>query len=154
MSDEEKTQQPAKQAQDWPEYDDELAMRAAIFEHKDLEEVLVPVPAWRTKILVRALSGAQRAQWIAAKTVRPGESSADQMARSSFEIVQMSCLHPRTHKPIFHVNDQTDALKKNGAVIDMLAAIALKLSKLDAESMVAARKNLEAVLNSTATINS
>ena len=136
---------------DWLDPEDELAMRQLIFQAQDIKEEIIPVREWRLKVLVRGMTGIQRAQYLA---IARDQAGAMDFKRMYFDLVQMCCLHPKTRKPIFKVADRQEVLfQKNGAILDMLASAVIRLSQLDMGSQDIQQKNSEAIQSSTATTN-
>lgn len=139
---------------DWIETDDEAQMRQLIMQKQDRPEKLVPVPEWGMKVLVRAMSGTQRALYE--DLPRHPETKRLQNTRHAYaEMVRWCCCHPRTKKPIFVATDRDELMDQhNGAIIDELATWALRLSGLLPMQQEQVAKNSEATPTSTATTDS
>lgn len=139
---------------EWLEAQDETALRQLILQAQDRREELVPVPLWRVKVLVRAMSGTQRTLYEAL----PRDQKTGRFLNLKhvyFEVLRMSCVHPMTHKPTFQVADEGEVMdEKNGEIIDMLVAKALRLSGLLPSQREEVRKNSETTPTSTTTTGS
>ena len=139
---------------EWLEAQDEQQMRQFILQADDRPEELVPVPLWRVKVLVRAMSGTQRALYEALPR-DPKTNRFKDLKHVYFEVARMCCVHPRTHKPILQVADEREMMdEKNGAIIDLLVGKALRLSNLMPSQAEQARKNSETIPGSMATTDS
>ena len=134
---------------EWLEAQDAEQLRQFILQADDRPEELVPVPLWRVKVLVRAMSGTQRALYEALPRDKNTNRFKD-LKHVYFEVARMCCVHPRTHKPILQVADEREMMdEKNGAIIDMLVGKALRLSNLMPSQVEQARKNSESTPVST-----
>ena len=139
---------------EWLEAQDAEQLRQFILQADDRPEELVPVPLWHVKVLVRAMSGTQRALYEALPRDQKTNRFKD-LKHVYFEIARMCCVHPRTHKPILQVADEGTMMdEKNGAIIDMLVGKALRLSNLMPSQAEQARKNSENTPDSTVTTDS
>lgn len=134
---------------EWVETDNERQMRELIFRTDDRPEVIVPVPEWKLKILIRSMSGTERSQFLFYQA-NLSDKSQDYIKKLYFRIVLLCCYHPKTHKPIFQPTDQDSFMdEKNGAIIEMLAMIGQQLSHLDNSTREAARKNYANILKAS-----
>lgn len=143
-------------AQQWLDTADENAARLHIFQKQDRQELLVPVPEWDMQILIRALSGTARSNFIAFQLVleQMHKGTGEYWKRLWFELALQGCMHPKTKKPIFRAADRDTLMDEhNGLVIEMLGKTVQMFSQIDASSSDRARKNLQSIQNSTATIN-
>ena len=134
---------------EWLDPADEQQLRACILQADDRPEELVEVPLWRVKVLIRAMTGTQRALYEA----NPRDSQTGRfkdLRHAYFHVVQMCCVHPNTKKPIFTATDEIAVMnEKNGAIIDQLAAIAVRLSMVFPSQAEQIAKNSEATPTST-----
>jgi hypothetical protein len=136
---------------DFIETNNEQELRSLIFNTDDREEMLVEVPQWKTKILLKAATGTKRAELIALVD-RP--QNADYYKDLYFELVLAGCVHPTTKRPIFKPADRDTLMsQKNGAVLQLLAEMIQQLSHIDGTVSNLAKKNLQNTENSTATTN-
>lgn len=139
---------------EWLDPEDEIAMRQLIFQAQDRAEELVEIPAWRLRVLIRAMSGTQRALYEA-NPRDPETGRFRNLKQVYFNVVQMCAVHPRTKKEVFKFGDQDTFMNEHdGAIIDMLAALALRLSKMLPAQTENVRKNSETTPTSTTTTDS
>lgn len=141
---------------DYIETDDENALRAHILQKDDREELLVEVPEWNTHVLIKALSGAARNEYIAfTVALNQHKGTAEYGRRLWFETCRLGCMHPKTKKPIFKFADRDELMNEhNGQVIETLGRTVQDFSKLDGSVIEQARKNLLGIQNSTTITNS
>ena len=141
-------------SQEWLEASDAEQLRSFILQADDRPEELVEIPLWHVKVLVKAMSGSQRALYEA----NPRDQKTGRftnLRKVYFEVVRMCCCHPTSKKPIFKVADEGTMMdEKNGAIIDMLAARALRLSGLVGSQQEAVRKNSGSTPTSSTTTDS
>lgn len=129
---------------DWLDPADEQALYDIIAQSKDRPEELVEIPLWRVKVLVRAMSGTQRVLYESNSRDQKSGRFKD-LRHVYFEVARLCCVHPRTKKP-FLKSDQEHTFmdERNGAIIDLLAAKALRLSGLMGSQQEQIAKNSEA----------
>lgn len=139
------------------ETENEVEARARIFQAQDCKEVLVDVPEWGMSVLVRALTGTQRAEYFTFNAALRKDylDSPEFYKQTFFEQVRLGVVHPRTKKPIFQRGDQAELMDHhNGGIIEMLAAIVRDASLLNGEVTDLAKKKLQGTQSSSATTNS
>lgn len=120
-------------------------MRAALFASgfDDRPEVLVPVPEWNRQVLIRAISGTQRAAFITWQRDQDSKNDPSYNKRLSFYIVSNFCLHPKSRKPFLKPADQQAFMdERNGAVIETLSYTVIEFCHLDGSTTEQAKKNL------------
>jgi hypothetical protein len=142
---------------EWIETENEEEFRDQIFKMDDRDELLVPVPEWRRKVLVKRLTGTARAEFIIFQINLDKEFTGKPTywQRLWFETVRLACVHPKTKRPIFRVGDRGTWMDEHdGGVMDMLAQTVLHFSQLDGSAGLQAKKNLLSIGSSTATTNS
>lgn len=145
------------EALEWIETSDENALRSHIFQQDDRPELLVEVPEWRTRVLIKALSGKARSEFLAFQVAlqREHADTPHYFKRLWFEMILHACVHPITKKPIFKVADRDTFMDdKNGSVLQMLGETIQAFCNFDSSVSVRAKKNLASTLNTTATSNS
>lgn len=125
------TEPTAKQAKH-----DIADLRAHILNAPDLEEETVYVPGWDCDILVRALTGAERAKFTkqATSVPQPGQAPSINWDRWWSTLVLMSARHPKTKDLIFEPADRDALLAKNGKNLEVVANVARRLSGLEDDS--------------------
>lgn len=139
---------------EWEEDEDENALRDYLFSPAcdDRPEIVVPVPEWRRRVLIKALTGTEREafyKWQQAQT----KDDEKYTMRLRWYLVSNYVLHPRTRKPFLKAADmQPFNNQKNGAVLEILSITVQQLSRLDGTTFDEAKKNLD-LANSTGTDN-
>lgn len=123
----------------WKTFDDDQAFLKHIFSKKPAEE-LVEIPEWEVKVLCRALSAETR---IDIQVNAYDEKTKKTDYRRVFHLIVIGgCYNPTTGHKIFTESHKNALMREqNGAVIERLALIILRLSAMlggDAEKV---RKN-------------
>ena len=119
-----------------------MSLRDDILALNDLDERIVKVKQWKNKkILMRAMSGAQRIACVEASKVKRGkETEVDGNIMSHISVIVCAC-DPKTSKPIFKMEDLPALQEKSAAALEALAIIAFELSGMGEEALVSAEKN-------------
>ena len=120
-------------------------LREHILNQPDLEEELVHVPGWDCDILVRALTGAQRAKFqrqLVAQT--PGATSSGQVLSINWErmwadLVIISAHDPEDGALVFAPTDRDALLAKAALNLEAVASVARRLSGLDENAQVSSK---------------
>jgi hypothetical protein len=139
---------------EWIETENEEEFRSQIFQMDDRKELLVPVPEWRRKVLVKRLTGTARAEYIMFQINLDEEygGKPTYWQRLWFETVRLACVHPRTKRPIFKPADRDTWMgEHDGGVMEMLSQTILFFSQLDGSAGARAKKNLQPIQSSTTT---
>jgi hypothetical protein len=143
--------------EEWIEDEDENEFRSRIFQLDDRTEVLVPVPEWKRKVLVKRLSGTARAEYFTfqLKLEEECQGTPEYWKRMWFELARLGCLHPKTKRPIFKMADRGTWMDEHdGGVIEMLGRTVQVFSQLDGSLAAIAKKNLEPTQSSIDTTRS
>lgn len=116
-------------------------LREHILNAPDLEEETVYVPGWDCDILVRALTGAERAKFTkqATSTLQPGQTPTINWDRWWSTLVLMTARHPETKELIFEPADRDSLLAKNGKNLELVASVARRLSGLEDDAKASAK---------------
>lgn len=115
------------------------SLRNRILESKDIKEEVIEVSEWEgVKILVRGLTGKQRAMLL---TAVAGNTSKPDAEKLYPQIMVMCCFDPETREPIFTSADKDSINAKSGIVLERVAQLVMGLSGLTNESMDNLRKN-------------
>ena len=110
-------------------------LRDHILSAPDLEEETVYVPGWDCNILVRALTGAERAKFLEQVTApKPGQPM--QQARIDWgkywaDLLILSARDPEDKALIFAPTDRDSLLGKNSKNLEVVAEVARRLSGLE-----------------------
>lgn len=122
-------------------------LREHILSAPDLEEELVHVPGWDCDILVRALTGAERAKFmrqIMAQTpgTMPGQGVI-QWDRFWADAVILSARDPEDGSLLFASTDRDALLAKNSKNLEVVASVARRLSGLNENALANAKSTPE-----------
>lgn len=143
---------------EWIEGEDDNAFRQGIFQTDDRQEVIVPVPEWRRKVLVKRLTGTVRSEFFAFQATLSKQIPMDNpefFKRTWFELARIGCFNPTTKKPIFKPADRDTFMNEHdGGVIEILGTTVQNFSQLDGSVSKQAKKNLGLIPNTTDTISS
>lgn len=112
-------------------------LRERIIESKDIKEELVFVPEWDVTILIKGLTGKQRARLLSSTTA----SGKPDIEKIYPEICVMCTYDPETKLNIFSPADKEIINGKAGSALELIATKAMGLSGLTQDSMENLRKN-------------
>lgn len=111
-----------------------MSLRDTILSADDLEESVEDVPEWDVKILFRGMTGRQRIRLVE----RVSATGPDREFMYA-DILIATALDPETGEQVFDPADREALTGKAGGVLERLALIVMKLSKVsidDAEADV------------------
>jgi hypothetical protein len=123
---------------EWVELPDATSLRAHIFAQQDIQEELVAIPEWKTKILVRGLNAKTRAKILQDAMRKDGTPDLERMYPN---LVIATARHPVSKDHIFQQSDMVALNEKAGGVLERLAMTAARLSGLDGTSQQAMADN-------------
>lgn len=139
---------------EWVITADEQELCKHILHKQDREELLVDVSEWGCQILLRAMSGKQRFNFLSFQTGLDPQDS-ERAKKMYAQAIQQCACHPTTKLPIFKLGHMGTLMdEKNGAVLDMLGQMALTISHIDGSVSARIKKNFERMLSSSDTTNS
>lgn len=115
-----------------------MNLREKIKNANDIQEEIVDVPEWDVKILVRSLTGKERAELLNVCMTPGGQVDFKKLYPM---LLIATCYDPETKEKIFEPADKDWLNMKSGAVIEKIASVATKLSGLGTDELVKARKN-------------
>ena len=123
-------------------------LREHILNVPDLEEELVYVPGWDVTVLVRALTAKERAQFIRQIVSQTPGAQVSQAAQIHWDrwwsdLVVLSARDPEDGTLLFSPTDRDALLTKNGKNLEVLAAVARRLSGLEDEALPKSQEPLE-----------
>jgi hypothetical protein len=144
---------------EWIEDEDDNAFRQGLFQTDDRQEVIVPVPEWKRKVLIKRLTGTARSEFIALQTELlkkyEGTTHPEYLKQTWFELVRRGCLNPKTRNHIFKPGDRDTWMSEHdGGVIERLGKVVQIFSQLDGTIANEAKKNLGLIPNTSTTFNS
>jgi hypothetical protein len=108
---------------------------AEIIGIKDIAEETVTVPEWSgATFLVRALTGAQRAEVMQAAMKKDGGVD---VARMWAGLVIAGLCDPETRKPVFEHAHRDALMQKSGSALERIADVVTRLSKMNPQEVKA-----------------
>lgn len=112
-------------------------LRDRILAAADIPSEVVNVPEWGCDILVRGMSGADRASLLERAVSTDGTVSF-----SAFypEVVIATAHDPVSEEPLFKDSDRDLLMQKSGAALDRVSTVGLRLSGMTDDSAKAAGK--------------
>lgn len=113
-------------------------LREMILSKVDLKSELVEIEVWGVTVLVRELTGKQRAKLDMEYTRPDGKPD---LARMLPDIVIMSTFDPDTNERVFGPADRDAIADKSGSALQVVCDKALELSGLAPKSAEDAEKN-------------
>ena len=123
-------------------------LREHILNVPDLDCEDVEVPGWGVTLRVMALTGAERARFqkqILAQTpgAQPGQTLAINWERMWADLVILSARDPEDGTLIFDVTDRDKLLTKAANNLEVVAAVARRLSGLDDNAQANSKSTAE-----------
>ncbi len=115
-----------------------MSLRDKILAANDIQEETVEVPEWGVKLLVRGLTGRQRARLLQNAVDTSGKMDLERIYP---ELVIYSVYDPETKEQIFKPADRDALADKSGAALERIAQVAMRLSSLTPEAVKEAQKN-------------
>ncbi len=115
-----------------------MSLRDKILAIKDIQEEEVSIPEWGCKVLVRGLTGRQRAIFLQNGIDAKGKLD---MQKVYPELVILSAYDPESKEPVFGAGDADAVIEKSGAALERIAQVAMKLSGLGPNVVEESEKN-------------
>jgi len=113
-----------------------MLLRDKILAAKDIQDEVVDVPEWGVKLLVRGLTGRQRARLL--QNAVDANGNVD-LERIYPELVIYSVYDPETGEQVFKPADRDALADKSGAALERIAQVAMRLSGLSANAVKEAK---------------
>lgn len=115
-----------------------MSVRDKILKANDIKEKEINIPEWDVNVLVRGLTGRQRAKLLQDAVDAKGKIDLEKIYP---ELAIFSVYDPATNKPVFESADRDILAEKSGAALERIAQMAMSLSGLQPESLNIAEKN-------------
>lgn len=115
-----------------------MSLRDRILAADDIPSEMVTVPEWGLDVLVKGMTGADRASLLE-RAVNP--DGAVSFSRFYPEVVIATAHDPATDARLFDEADRDLLMQKSGAALDRVAQAGLRLSGMTDESAKAAGKD-------------
>lgn len=116
-----------------------------------LKEERLYVPEWDCEVIVRELTGKERANFLT--TITDPKTGARRMDRFYADIVIMSVIDPDTGLRAFEPGDRDPLNNGSGNVLERIAQVATRISALSGDAFETAEKNSESDPNSSTPTN-
>jgi hypothetical protein len=127
-----------------------MSLREKILAKQDIQEQIVEVSEWEVSILVRGLTGRQRAKLL---TEAVDEKGKPDLQKIYPELVILSSYDPETKEKVFQPTDRDAVVEKSGAALEKIAQVAMKISGLSPETAREAEKNLKETPSEDSTLS-
>lgn len=115
-----------------------MSLRDRILQTVDTTNELVEIPEWNLTVEVRSMSGAARASIVQAGTLAGG---LPDMSRFTADIVVMCVFDPDTGEQVFTKDDAQAILDKNGAALEKIVTVAMRISGFSKDAIDTAGKD-------------
>src|SRR5258708_6236118 len=115
---------------DRPQFADAKSLRSHIFQKKDIQEEIMDIPEWDCQVMIKGVTGAQRAHVMRVCMEDNGQSvNIEKMYALT---IIASVRHPDSKEMVFSQADQRALMsEKSGGVIERLAMASMRVSGLD-----------------------
>lgn len=124
-----------------------MSLRDRILQASDTTNELVDIPEWGVTVEVRSMSGAARASIVQAGAL---QGQLPDMSKFTSDIVVMCTFDPETGEQVFTKDDADLVMDKNGAALEKIVTVAMRLSGFSKDAIDAAGKGS----SSTASVDS
>lgn len=114
-----------------------MDLKQQILESDDMTRELVEVPEWGVKVEVRSLPGRQRSDLLGGAVDDDGNVNLSGMV---VDLIVLSTHDPETGAHVFTSEDAEALNAKNGAALERIAKVAMRLSGLSEEALDVAGK--------------
>lgn len=102
-----------------------MSLRDRILASHDQTSELLKIDAWGVEVEVRSMSGAARSAIIQAGAV---QGQLPDMSKFTSDIVVMCTFDPETGEQVFTKEDADLIMEKNGAALEEIVSVAMRLS--------------------------
>ena len=127
-------------------------LRAKIFAAADIGVSVLHIPEWDVDIMVRGMTGAQRAEFIRnAVDPRTGQPRFD---RVYSEVCILCCYDPESGDPLFTAADRDLLDTKAASATQLIAQFAMELSGIDEDALNRGKESLKTVRSGASTTRS
>lgn len=109
-----------------------MNLREQIFQASDLKEEMLDIPEWQCRVLIRAMTGADRAHLLQHNMLRNGQPDLVKLYPS---LAIASMRDPETKELIFKPEDRDSLGRKSGAALERVAQAAMKLNGMLPEQL-------------------
>ena len=104
-------------------------LRSRIFNARDIKSERVTVPAWdNVELEVRGMTGAERGRFLEANS--DAEGKVADAAKTQITLIIETTFDPATGARVFQAPDRDTLLEKSAEALDIVGAVAARLSGL------------------------
>ena len=115
-----------------------VSIREKILNADDIRQEIVSVNEWGVKLLVKGMTGSQRARMMSSAVDRKGNMDFEKMYA---ELVISGSYDPESGEKIFSSADKDALNEKSGGALEKIAKVCMNLSGLTDEEMDKIEKN-------------
>jgi hypothetical protein len=115
-----------------------MNLRDKILNAKDIKEEIIKVEEWDCDILIKAMTGKERAEFLKQSIDKQGNMDFE---KSTAQVLVACCFDPDTKEKIFTPLDVNEINKKSSAALDKISKKALELSGLGKEGSEEAKNS-------------
>lgn len=119
-----------------------MSLREQILKLADSTSEKVDIPEWKLTVEVRSMSGAARAALVQAGAL---QGQLPNMSKFTSDIVVMCTFDPETGEQIFTNDDAEAVMDKNGAALERITLVAMRLSGFSKDAIDAAGKGSSSI---------
>jgi len=112
-----------------------MSLRDQIADAQDLYAETVEVPEWNVTIEMRTPTLAERSTMVRRFVKDDGSAAIDNLAEMFPALLIATCFDPETGEALFTEADADLIRSKNGAVVERLAQVALRLAGLTGDAV-------------------
>ena len=127
-----------------------MSLRDRIIAVDDLQREIVKIDQWGVEVEVRGMSGAARAAIVQDAADNNGSVN---FAKMMPEVVVTCVYDPETGEPVFTQADKDTIMSKNGAALEKINTVAMRLSGFGADAIDGAGKDSSSTPNGGSSSN-
>lgn len=109
-----------------------MNLREKILNAKDIKEELVKIEEWDVEVIVKSMTGLERANFLKNSAGKDGSFDFEKLYP---QLVIATTFDPETGEKLFSKEDRDILNSKSAGAIEKIAKIALKMSGLGDDSM-------------------
>ena len=121
-----------------------MSLRDRIIAVDDLQREIVKIDQWGVEVEVRGMSGAARAAIVQDAADNNGSVN---FAKMMPEVVVTCVYDPETGEPVFTHADKDTIMSKNGAALEKINTVAMRLSGFGSDAIDIAGKDSSSTPN-------
>jgi len=114
-----------------------MNLREQIFQTNDLQEEMCEIPEWNCQVLIRAMTGADRANLLQHAMLKNGQPD---LVKLYPNLAIASIRDPETKELVFKPEDRDHLALKSGAALERVAQAAMKINGMLPEQIKVAEQ--------------